>query len=279
MKTLFASRFPSPLRWFSKRDEERLHFRCNVCGASEERPRSGFGREVASCSRCGSTVRMRAMVHHVSMALFGRSLALPDFPERKDLRGVGLSDWTGYAKPLAQALDYTNTYYHTDPFLDITQVPDSMAGTCDFVISTDVFEHVIPPVSLAFEGAFRLLKPGGTLVLSVPYMLEEDETREHFPELFDFQVVERRGRHTLVNRRRDGVVEEFDDIVFHGGPGSTLEMRLFAKTALTRALESAGFTDVRFAGEPVPEHGILWLHSWGLPIVARRPAVKLSLRA
>ena len=39
--------------------------------------------------------------------------------------------------------------------VDITQVPVAMAGGCDFVISTDVFEHVCPPVSRAFDGARR----------------------------------------------------------------------------------------------------------------------------
>lgn len=31
----------------------------------------------------------------------------------------------------------------------------------------------------------KLLKPGGALILTVPFMIEESQTREHFPHLFD----------------------------------------------------------------------------------------------
>jgi hypothetical protein len=44
------------------------------------------------------------------MELFGQNLTLANFPVRKDIRGVGLSDWLGYAIPLAKKFDYTNTF-------------------------------------------------------------------------------------------------------------------------------------------------------------------------
>lgn len=249
--------------------KKRIPFRCNVCAWDNERPVTDFGRETASCDRCGSTVRMRSVVHLVSMALFGRSIALPDFPDRPDLRGVGLSDWSVYAKGFAQKLDYTNTYYHEEPLLDITKVPTEMESSCDVVVSTDVFEHVLPPVSLAFAGARRLLKPGGTLVLTVPFELG-DGTREHFPDLNRFEIVgEGQGR-KLVNTRADGQVETFERLVFHGGPGSTLEMRVFSRKSLERELQDAGFVDIRFADADVPEWGIFWEVPWSVPVTAKR---------
>ena len=223
-----------------------------------------------SCARCGSTVRMRSIVHLVSMAVFGRSIALPEFPRRKDVRGVGLSDWDEYARRLAERLDYTNTYYHQAPRLDITRPEPHLDASCDFIISTDVFEHVEPPVSRAFEGARRMLKPGGTLVLTVPYAIETDQTLEHYPDLHEWSLVQREdGGYTVRNRRRDGQVEEFHSPVFHGGPGTTLEMRLFSRDSLLRDLRAAGFREVRVADEDVPEFGIVWPVPWSLPVVAR----------
>jgi SAM-dependent methyltransferase len=252
---------------------EAIRFRCNICGgAGARRVLAEFGRENASCDTCHSTVRMRGVVHLVSMAMFGKSLALPEFPVRPDIRGIGMSDWDEYANRLASRVTYTNTFYHQEPHLDVTEVPEELAGSCDFVISTDVFEHVAPPVSKAFDGALRLLKPGGYLVLTVPFATEESETREHFPTLHNYKIVAHQdGRFKLINTLPTGEVEEFEDLIFHGGPGTTLEMRLFAKQALQRHFEYAGFTDIRFADESVPEFGIHWLHPWSVPVVARAP--------
>lgn len=250
-------------------DTQLLSFRCNICGVDGEALRAGFGRETASCAACGSTVRMRAVVHLLSQALFGRSLVTDDFPRAAHLHGIGLSDWTVYAERLARKLDYTNTFYHCEPQLDITDVPDERTGSCDFLISTDVFEHVAPPASRAFEGAKRLLKPGGTLILTVPFSLDA-ETVEHFPLLHDYRIeATGDGNHVLHNRCADGQEQRFESLVFHGGPGETLEMRLFSKISLERQLRDAGFVDIRFHDEPVPEFGIFWDLPWSLPVTAR----------
>jgi SAM-dependent methyltransferase len=252
-------------------------FRCNVCGAQAQCAAEEFGRETSSCNACKSTVRMRSIVHHVSMAIFGKSIALPEFPHRPDIRGVGLSDWDEYARRLAERVSYTNTYYHQEPFLDVTNVPDASAGSCDFVVSTDVFEHVAPPVSRAFDGALKLLKPGGTLVLTVPFATEITETREHFPRLGRFEIVEpTSGHYRLINTRDDDVVEHFDDLIFHGGPGTTLEMRVFARASLEAELKRAGFTNIRFDDTPVPRFGIYWLYPWSVPIIAQAPMAQRS---
>jgi SAM-dependent methyltransferase len=254
------------------------HFRCNICGTRVDCGPNDFGRETSSCSSCGSTVRMRGVIHLVSKAIFGKSIALPDFPHRPDIRGVGLSDWDEYARRLAERVSYTNTYYHQEPFLDIANVPDASAGSCDFVISTDVFEHVAPPVSKAFDGALKLLKPGGVLVLTVPFATEESETREHFPGLNRFEIVggSVEAPYKLINTRLDGGVEEFGDLVFHGGPGTTLEMRVFTRSSLERELKQAGFTNIRFANEPVQKFGIHWLVPWSIPVVAQAPVQRSS---
>ncbi len=49
-----------------------------------------------------------------------------------------------------------------------------LEGQLDFVISSDVFEHVPPPVDIAFENTRRMLRPGGLFVLEgyTPAQLE-----------------------------------------------------------------------------------------------------------
>lgn len=259
-------------RWlghrFSRESAELRAFRCNVCGQKNRALPSEFGRETPSCSGCGSTVRMRSIVHVLSTELFGESLALPDFPERKDLCGLGMSDWESYAGPLAEKLGYRNTFLHQEPVLDITDPDPALLGTLDFLISTDVYEHVAPPVSVAFENSRRLLKPGGVFVFSVPYTLE-GETVEHFPELFDYRIEERGDRHVLVNRTRDGRAEEFEDLVFHGGPGETLEVRVFSLDGLRRELERAGFAPPHIYSEPAESCGMVWECGWSLTMSVR----------
>ena len=181
--------------------------------------------------------------------------------------GIGLSDAHAYAQPLAEKFDYENTYYHTDPRVDIADIDAERVGRYDFLIASDVFEHVLPPVARAFENARRLLKPGGKFIFTVPFSLEPD-TREHFPELHDWSLAEVDGTWTLTNRTRDGREQRFSDLVFHGGPGSTLEMRVFSRAALERAFREAGFARVRVANEPYLPFGIHWPEPWSVPMVA-----------
>ena len=216
-----------------------------------------MGREDWSCIYCGSTVRFRSIVHVLSMELFGESIALPDFPLRKDLVGLGLSDWEGYAQGLAEKFSYTNAFYHQEPRLDICKPDVSFLGQFDFLIASEVFEHVVPPVSLAFENARKLLKPGGVLIFSVPYI--EGETREHFPNLHNYTMHQKDGEWLLLNRTVLGEEEIFGDLVFHGGPGSTLELRVFGKDSLERAFPEAGFGCLKVYSEPHEAHGLVWI--------------------
>jgi len=247
---------------------DALSFTCNICGERVLNcPIDKIDREIVSCQKCGSTVRGRAIIDALSRALFGRSVPLPDFPLNMRINGVGLSDWHGYA-PLAEKLDYRNTFLHRAPRLDILQ-PET-EERFEFLISSEVFEHVPPPAQRAFDGAFNLLKPGGHLILTVPYKVD-GATDEHFETLYDYKIVEIGNERVLLNRRRDGKFEVFTDLCFHGGDGETLEMRVFSEADILRSLKAAGFINVRIMRENVLEFGILHKHLWSLPIVATRP--------
>ncbi|MEP6943037.1 MAG: class I SAM-dependent methyltransferase [Betaproteobacteria bacterium] len=208
------------------------------------------------------------MAHLLITELFGKSAALPDLAIRKDLTGIGLSDSECYARVLAAKFNYTNTYFHIPPRLDIANVEPSRAAEYDFIIASDVFEHVAPPVSRAFANTRRLLKPGGVLVFSVPFTLAPD-TVEHFPLLHEYRLEEAADGWRLHNRDATGRAHVHADLVFHGGPGSTLEMRLFSRAALEREFARAGFSRVRIADDPFAEFGIVWPEPWSVPIVAR----------
>ncbi len=277
------SRLPQPLlgwqadrRWRDSRDGgdpavfrdgERVPFRCNLCGGANAAPLASLTREAPSCGRCGSNVRFRAMVYLVTREVLGNPAALPELTARKDIVGVGLSDAPAYAGPLAKKFSYRNTFYHTQPHLDISNVDDEHIGRYDFLIASDVFEHVLPPVGQSFVNARRMLKPGGKFIFSVPFNFEND-TLEHFPELHDWSLDESDGHWTLANRTLDGREQRFDDLVFHGGPGSTLEMRLFSRAALEREFAAAGFARMRVADESWLPYGIHWPVPWSVPMVA-----------
>jgi hypothetical protein len=249
----------------------RLDFQCNVCGAGNTRvPLAQVqNREAPSCAHCGSSLRMRSVVHALAMELFAEPLILPDFPVDPGIVGLGLSDWDGYAIPLASKLGYTNTFYHQEPRLDITNADQRWLGWNRFVICSDVFEHVpVGGLDAAFLAIRRLLVDGGSCIFTVPYQ-GEGETHEHFPRLHDYHFVEEDGTQVLHNTTAEGEHEVFRDLIFHGGDGATLEMRMFTESDLRRRFAAAGFSSFEVRAEVAPEFGILWRIDWALPIVLR----------
>jgi hypothetical protein len=139
------------------------------------------------------------------------------------------------------------------------------------MISSDVLEHVQPPVHLAFEGTHQTLKDGGWLILTVPYMNSLEHTIEHFPELYDYEFLEvEQGKYILRNITLSGDEQLYQNLRFHGGPGMSLEMRVFSQSDLLRHLEEADFSSFRIASEDVPELGIVWNTEDSLPLVCRK---------
>jgi SAM-dependent methyltransferase len=253
------------------RSTKPLAFVCNICGAPNECEPETIGREVITCTTCGSILRWRSIIAALSVSLYGRSIPLVEFPKSAGTRGLGMSDWDGYASRLAQAFDYTNTFYDVEPHFDVmAEVPPESAGTYDFIISSDVLEHVAPPYETALTHLRQLLKPGGTLILSVP-MKSDGATDEHFPDLHHYDIATLDGDPLLVNRTKAGAIQVFEDLVFHGGAGATLEMRVFSEPDVLDGLRRVGFDRVERFDTALPEHGIVWNMPSSWPIVAHAP--------
>lgn len=249
-----------------------LHFCCNVCGRPGALELDRLEGERRECLGCGSTLRQRAIVATLSRKLFGgRSLAIDDWPDDVDVEVKGVSDAALLERALPSKLRYANTYFHQVPFLDIRNPSPSDIASCDILICSDVLEHVPPPVAGAFDGLLRIIRPGGFLLLTVP-CTAAPATAEHFPELHDYRLVERGGERFLVNRTADGRLQEFGDLVFHGGPGETLEMREFSIHHLERALREAGFGRIEIHAAPDFRHGVYWSREYSVPVIATVPS-------
>ena len=249
-------------------------FVCNLCGAENEYSGEPFEREKPSCSGCQSSVRTRGLMAALSIELFGMVIVLPDFPKVKSLRGMGTSDSPQYAKRLEEFFDYRNTFFDREPRFDLSAAPEE-SGKHDFLVSSDVFEHVRHPVEQAFRNAYQMLKPNGVLVFTVPYEIED--AAEHFPDLHEYGLAEVGGNSVLVNRTKSGEIQVVENLSFHlSGTGKSLEMRVFSEKTLRDALLAAGFTDIRIHSENHRKFGVLPAEAWSLPVAARKGPLGLG---
>jgi SAM-dependent methyltransferase len=254
-----------------------LCFQCNLCGETSMIHVSKLTREDKSCPSCRSNARRRALIRVLLAELGIEQRVLAHVAPTKEIIGLGMTDSNDYAKMLADKFTYKNTFLHEEPMLDIgaSHLPKELKDRHDFVICSEVLEHVTPPVDRAFKNIFQILKYGGILVLTVPYGLQET-TLEHFPDLNEFSITEQYGSYTLRNVTKDGVVQEFRNLVFHGGPGMTLEMRVFSEKDLVTRLENSGFRDVKVHRHPDLTCAAWWPQPWSLPISAHKPSRIIS---
>jgi SAM-dependent methyltransferase len=211
----------------------------------------------------------------LSREILGADVVLPHFPVLKSIRGIGMSDSADYAGRLATVFDYGNTEYDREPRLDILHPGEHEFGSYDFILCSEVLEHVVAPVDVAFSNLFRLLKPNGVLLMTVPYK-PQGQTLEHFGPMDEFGLAKVGGEAVLVRRKPEGGYEVFDDLVFHGGSGSTLEMRVFSEQDLRSQVLHAGFSSFEIYADSFPEFGVMHDETWSLPGAARKGAFAIN---
>jgi len=219
-------------------------------------------REAFNCSFCNATSRERAVIVGVKKAM--------KFYGHGGQMIIGISDGALTEQNLIKKYgkNYKNYHYHKEPLLDITQVSPSLNCIADLVTCSEVLEHVQPPISSAFSGLYSLLKPGGTLVLSVPHTPKGNTHQEHYP-ILDKSKLLLEPVPTLKGIDENGDERSFHNLVFHGGIGSTLEYRVFSEDSLLELLQNAGFIKIKTINDS-RFLGIAW-EPWSRVWTARKP--------
>src|SRR5271168_1351675 len=108
-------------------------FTCNICSSNCRA--EALDRELPSCDKCGSNVRFRWIVHALSLEIFGESLRLKNFPARKSVHGLGLSDPPQIARVLSKRFDYSNTCFDRKPQFDVMAPP--AGAQFDFIVASE----------------------------------------------------------------------------------------------------------------------------------------------
>jgi len=230
---------------------------CPLCAHRYTFDQDSERREGPLCPKCNISGRASAIINALSNFVGQENIALVNHPLNKDVSIIGLSDSPRYAQYLADKYNYTNTYFHKEPYLDIRFPAEEHRGKYDVVISTEVFEHVLGDVTLAFDGAHSLLKPGGIFIFTVPFV-NNGAHKEHYPGLVDYNSREVDGKWVADLEFDTGVVQTDESPIFHGGPGITLEVRLFTRDSVLEYISAAGFIDIEVQDKNYPELGIKW---------------------
>jgi SAM-dependent methyltransferase len=204
-------------------------FRCNFCGASYEKfvPEypsaaiqkaiddneviAGYGENVY-CPHCMSKNRERLIKAVIQTWLPAAGKNILHFSPERHLYG--------YLKETASVttVDITPGFYigidRSITYADATDLPFPDANF-DIVIANHILEH-IPEDHKAMKEMYRVLRPGGTAVLQVPYS-------EKLPQTVEDPYIDDPDRQAALYGQKDHV-------------------RIYALNDYRRRLESAGFS-------------------------------------
>lgn len=202
---------------------------CNICGSDKGFVKKEHEREGLVCANCGASSRHRAVVYTLGKCMGTGDIPLAAWPGDKAIRILESSGRMSYPMMLKDKFTYYNTEYHADP--SVTEQPSKrfadfqrMAygdNEFDYVIATDVFEHIRED-DKAFREVYRVLKPAGTFILTVPYHHEWEKT--------EIRVKPEGDRDVFLLPPE-----------YHGGGGQTLSYRTYGRDLLQR-LDDYGFS-------------------------------------
>jgi hypothetical protein len=169
------------------------------------------------------------------------NVPLPKQLEKKDIVALGFSDHPCYTKELERIFRYTNTFLHTEPYLDLCDLSSvSRYSNIDMIICSDVLEHTGDPPTITLKRIMSMLRPGGFAIISVP-SFTMSTTIEWYPGARSLRIVEiSPKRHVVMWENPRNVCYVDINPSFHGGPGDVLEMRLCSHDELQEVGKSAG---------------------------------------
>ena len=212
-----------------------------MCGWHGPFLRLNRGREGTLCGNCGSTSRNRAVALVLGRVL-GERVPVFAWRRRHTVAVLESSPRGVLAMFFAEKFDYFATEYQPAAiaaggspraFADFQKLHYAN-DAFDMVIASDVFEHIRRDDD-AMRELYRVLRPGGELVLTVPYDHERPQTLQRVDTSGPSDV------HLLPPQ-------------YHGGGGHTLAYREYGRD-LVLLMERAGFTVERVALDDAA-HGV-----------------------
>jgi len=215
-----------------------VHGTCGACGASTEFLRlpsaPGNLREGLACARCGCNARQRAAAGVLLDAIGDRRARIHATEHASALfvalkrRMPGLRG-SEYAPGFLRRLRLSAWLWRHGVVAwvrhgDATALRFADAAL-DAIICLDVLEHV-PDCHAALREFARVLRPGGSLVLTVPFHENRAESAR------------------IAREREDGGIEHFGEPEFHGDPlGGGVPCFHHFGWDLCDAARAAGFAD------------------------------------
>lgn len=225
---------------------------CNICGekgkfvilnVNPELPELTQLRENIICEKCGSISRDRMVIFALQQYL-NTKLPLSLIKANKDFKILDCSATRGHPQYLDANFKYYNIWYEPE-MIDNSSFEGRIYGDIqnlefsdcyiDSVISSDVFEHV-RLYKKGLSEVFRVLKPGGIFILTVPFLGLEKRNME---------LVE-----TLGEKDVFLAPPQYHD-------SNTLVYRLYGGLDLIPLLWRIGFY-VKFIETEIEDHAISW---------------------
>lgn len=156
---------------------------CNICHYKANEFSSDLWHKYCNCPNCGSTVRHRMLVASFSLLdqfsfdkLIDGKNVLHFAPEER-LEQIMRSK-AGFYKT-ADFLAEGYEYGHIDYNIDISNMKSVADESFDCVIACDVLEHVPNHIG-AIQEVYRILKPGGYCVYTIP---QKDQLKKTYEDL------------------------------------------------------------------------------------------------
>lgn len=202
---------------------------CNICGNESTFILRENEREGWLCSNCSASSRHRAVVYVLGKCTETGPLPLAAWHGSKLIHILESSGRGSYPMMLKEKFTYYNTEYRANAagaqessrrYADFQHLA-YQDGQFDYVIATDVFEHIRDDEK-ALREVFRVLKTDGVFIMTVPYHHDWEKT--------------------LIRVKPEGDKDIFLlPPEYHGGGGQTLAYRTYGRDLLER-LKDQGYS-------------------------------------